>query len=73
MADSSRVRKALEGKITTTHLRVTALSKTYQGHKVEKRIQLIYLQSIVQHPTHRESQIHVEQKKHGGVSETPRG
>jgi hypothetical protein len=72
MADSSRVRKALEGKITTTQQRVMASSKEDHGQNMEKRVQLIYLQSTVQ-PTHRESQIHVEHKKHGGVSETPRG
>jgi hypothetical protein len=33
-------------KITTAQQRVTEASKAYQEHKVEKRIRLIYLQSI---------------------------
>jgi hypothetical protein len=54
---------------STRHGIIKSRSGTTDGEKV----QLIYLQSTVQHPTHRASQIHVEQKEHGGVSETPRG
>ncbi len=48
------------------HINTSRHHQKQTRDKMDKRFQLIYLQSIVQHPTHRENQIHVEQKKHGG-------